>query len=106
MADSRFFSHAGSLSLARILELTGATLMENGSHANAASRMIHDAAPLDRATDKDISFLDNSKYIETFAASHAGACFIRSKYASRAPKTMTLLISEEPYRCFALTAQQ
>ena len=103
MADTRFFPKSVSLKLAQIVELTGATL---GGEAADGNRVIEDVSPLDRATSADISFLDNVKYIETFAASSAGACFIRSKYAARAPKGMTLLLTEEPYRCFALVAQK
>lgn len=104
MADSRFFPKTGVLKLEQIVELTGATLA--GSAPQDTQRVMSDVAPLDRATDKDISFLDNVKYIETFAVSHAGACFIRSKYAARAPQGMTLLLTEEPYRCFALVSQK
>ena len=101
MADSRFFSNAGPLPLEQIVSLTGAELKDKGSQQS-----IHDVSPLDRATEKDISFLDNIKYIDTFANSHAGACFIRRQYADQAPKGMTLLISDEPYRCFAIIAQK
>jgi len=104
MADQRFFSKSGPLTLAQILELTGAALAEEKS--GGRDKVISDVAPLDRATSNDVSFLDNIKYIDTFAASRAGACFIRSKFASRAPAGMVLLLTEEPYRSFALVAQQ
>jgi UDP-3-O-[3-hydroxymyristoyl] glucosamine N-acyltransferase len=101
MADARFFSNAGPLPLEQIIALTGAELKDKGSE-----HLIHDVSPLDRATQKDISFLDNIKYIETFSNSNAGACFIRRQYAEHAPKGMALLISDEPYRCFAIIAQK
>jgi len=35
----------------------------------------------------------------------AGACFVRPKFAAQAPKDMALLITEEPYYAYALTAR-
>jgi UDP-3-O-[3-hydroxymyristoyl] glucosamine N-acyltransferase len=104
MADSRFFPNAGPFSLEQIVTLTGACVGQDV--AFDAQRLIHDVAPLDRAGLQDISFLDNVKYIETFAGSHAGVCFIRAKYSERAPKQMVALVCEDPYRCFALVAQK
>lgn len=104
MADPRFFQRAGSLQLEEIAALTNAKL-QAGS-ACAPSLLIEDTAPLDRAEKNHISFLDNVKYVEVFSASQAGACFVRSKFISRAPEGMALLITEDPYRCFAVIAQR
>lgn len=104
MADSRFFKRAVSLQLEEIAALTNAKI-QVGSNA-PPSLLIEDIAPLDRAEKNQISFLDNIKYVEVFAASKAGACFVRSKFISRAPAGMTLLITEAPYHCFANIAQR
>lgn len=100
MADPRFFTNAGPLSLAQIAELTGAEMSGGGDV------MISDVAPLDAASGKDVSFLDNSKYIEAIKTSKAGACFVHSKHAKYAPSAMRLLVTSDPYRAFALTAQK
>jgi len=63
-------------------------------------------APLDRASETDVSFFDNSKYVEQFLRSNAGACFVRPKFADQVPATMAALLTEDPYRCYALTAQR
>lgn len=102
MVDSRFFANHGPFLLSQLAEITGATLADP-AHAN---RSIEDVAPLDRATESDVSFFDNIKYVEQFTVSTAGACFIRAKHAERAPKGMALLISEDPYRSYALAAQR
>jgi UDP-3-O-[3-hydroxymyristoyl] glucosamine N-acyltransferase len=102
MADSRFFAKSGPFNLKEIVALTGAEPV-GAINLNA---LIEDVAPLDRANKNEISFLDNIKYIDVLAMSEAGVCFIRSKNTERAPKNMTLLISEDPYRSFALTAQK
>lgn len=102
MVDSRFFANQGPFSVAEIVALTGASLREG---ANTSLQLI-DVAPLDRASATDVSFFDNQKYLDQFTSSKAGACFVRPKYAASAPAGMTVLIADDPYRCYALTAQQ
>jgi UDP-3-O-[3-hydroxymyristoyl] glucosamine N-acyltransferase len=101
MVDSRFFKNHGPFSAGDIAAATGATLVDAGN----ATRMLKDVSPLDRASENDISFFDNTKYVEQFQRSGAGACFIRSKFIEQAPKSMAILVTEDPYRCYALTAQ-
>jgi UDP-3-O-[3-hydroxymyristoyl] glucosamine N-acyltransferase len=102
MVDSRFFINHGPFTTAQLAEATGATLLRDADGARA----LKDVAPLDRATIADVSFFDNSKYIEQFYSSQAGACFVRSKFAESAPASMMLLITDDPYRCYALAAQK
>lgn len=99
MADPRFFSRQSALTLTDLATLTGAQLQSaNPNH------LIEDVASLSDATSSHLSFLDNPKYADAFAASHAGAAFVRSKYQDRAPAGMALLLSEDPYRCYAVAA--
>ena len=104
MVDRRFFTNHGPFSASDLASVTGAAT----PNADAASlaRTFADVAPLDRATAQDISFFDNSKYIDQFLNSSAGACFLRPKYADQAPKTMLVLLTEDPYRCYAIAAQK
>ena len=106
MADSRFFRRAGSVALSEIASLTGAAVTSADNAPPDAGRVFSDVAPLDRAGADDISFLDNTKYVDAFAQSKAGACFVRPKFTSRAPKGMALLVTDEPYYAYALTAQK
>lgn len=101
MTDARFFTSKGPFALSDIVKASGAALAEEAR--DGAS--YHDVAPLEAAGSNDVSFFDNPKYIEQFKASKAGACFVRQKYAEQAPKGMALLISEDPYRAYAKTAQ-
>lgn len=87
--------------MAEIASLSGAQL----HNPSQGGHRVYDVAPLDRATVSDIGFLDNTKYIQSFIDSSAGACFVRAKHVDVAPKGMALLISEDPYRAYALTAQ-
>ena len=101
MADPRFFSSAGPFSLAQLAD-AGEAKLAPGANGNL---MFWDVAPLDRAGEREVSFLDNRKYAELFASARAGACIVRPAVASRAPNGMQLILSNEPYRAFALIAQ-
>lgn len=102
MPDARFFQNAGAISLQELAQLTKASL--DGAQAGGGL-MLADVAPLVQANASQVSFLDNTLYLDAFSKSSAGACFVRSKYAPRAPKTMALLITEEPYTAFALACR-
>lgn len=100
MADPRFFRNAGPFRLGELARITGATLQEGAD----GELLLRDVAPLDVATREDVSFLDNPKYVEAFAASHAGACFVHPKHAEKAPAGMALLLSDNPYLAYAVAA--
>ncbi|MBN8543038.1 MAG: UDP-3-O-(3-hydroxymyristoyl)glucosamine N-acyltransferase [Alphaproteobacteria bacterium] len=102
MVDARFFVNHGPFTVADLASATGAELLTK----DKASGRLSDVAPLDRASSTDISFFDNTKYIEQFLHSEAGACFVRPKFSEQAPSTMALLITDDPYRCYALAAQK
>lgn len=102
MVDSRFFSNHGPFTASDLATATGATLANPADGA----RKLGDVAPLDRASASEVSFFDNTKYIDQFLGSSAGACFVRAKFADRAPTSMAVLLTEDPYRCYALAAQK
>jgi UDP-3-O-[3-hydroxymyristoyl] glucosamine N-acyltransferase len=101
MADPRFFKNAGPFSLARLAEMTGAIL----SAPEAASRSFADVGPLDSSGAEQISFIDNIKYREQFAATKAGACFAAPAMAGHGPAGLVLLLTDTPYKAYALAAQ-
>lgn len=107
MADPRFFTRKTALTLGKLAELTGTSIECAGGTASAqdGERLFETVAPLDQATATEVSFLDNVKYVEAFTCSQAGACFVRPKFAARAPEGMWLLVTEEPYYAYALAAQ-
>lgn len=101
MADPRFYSVSGPYCLKDLAEIGGASLS-----ANLRSEIeIHDVAPLETAGPGELSFLDNTKYLPTFGRSKAAACIVRPRYADRAPAKMALLLSENPYKSYALIAE-
>jgi len=101
MADPRFFNRAGPFTLDALALLSGATLSDQAQ----GGRLCRDVAPLEAAGPEDVSFLENRKYIEAFVRSRAGAAFIDENAVERAPPGMTLLVSREPYKAYALAAQ-
>ena len=101
MADPRFFDRAGPFPLAQLAERCGAEVAK----AADGQMPIHDVAPLDKAGDGAISFLDNKKYVEAFTQSRASACIVHPSMAPRAPDGMALLVTPDPYRAYAMVAQ-
>jgi UDP-3-O-[3-hydroxymyristoyl] glucosamine N-acyltransferase len=101
MADTRFFTLEKPMPLGELARRTGATLAPDVD----PERLVEDVAPLDAAGPSQVSFLDNRKYLPAFETTKAGACFVHPKLAERAPKGVALLLTEQPYRAYALAAQ-
>ncbi len=101
MADQRFFHRQGPFPLAELAAVGEAEISDNRD----AGLMIEDISALETAGRGHLSFLDNKAYIEAFANSAAAAAIIEPRYADRAPKGMALVLSDQPYRAFALMAQ-
>jgi UDP-3-O-[3-hydroxymyristoyl] glucosamine N-acyltransferase len=101
MADSRFFSKAGSFTVGELADMLGCTLSEGVD----ASVILDDVRPLKNAQPNHLSFLDNVKYKEDFLNTKAGACLVSPQMAEISPKGLICLISETPYKAYALAAQ-
>jgi UDP-3-O-[3-hydroxymyristoyl] glucosamine N-acyltransferase len=93
--DPRFFARTGPHSLAVVAAACGAEL------AGAAGRALAGVAPLSAAGPDQVSFLDNRKYLDALAATHAGAIILHPDLAARAPAGAALLLSPEPYLAWA-----
>jgi UDP-3-O-[3-hydroxymyristoyl] glucosamine N-acyltransferase len=101
LADPRFFKPPTPKTLEEILRVSCGT---TGEIFDAAKR-IADVAPLDQAKSDQISFFDNIRYREQFSASKAGACIVSPQMAAHAPEGMSLILSQNPYKAYALVAQ-
>lgn len=101
MADTRFFKKSQSYSIAEIAKITQAEISAGGT----SSLMLRDVSPLQDAQDDQLSFLDNIKYKEDFKTTSAGACFVSPKMLEHAPDGLTCLVTENPYKAYALSAQ-
>ena len=101
MADPRFFAVAGTFTVAEIAARTGAVL----AGAAVAERVLSDVKPLDAAGPLDLAFLDNRKYLPAFRATRAGAVLVHPGFVAEAPADFCLLVTERPYRAYAVAAQ-
>lgn len=100
MPDPRFYAVAGPFTLAEIAAAAEARLPADAD----PSARLHDVAPLGTATERHLSFLDNRKYLDAFAATGAGACIAPGALAHRAPPGTTVLTSDAPYKAYARAA--
>ncbi len=101
MADPRFFSVAGPFSVGEIARRTGAAIGGAGN----VELLLRDVAALEAAGSAELSFLDNRKYLDEFRRTGAGAVFVQPALAAAAPVGATLLLTEQPYRAYAVAAQ-
>ncbi|MDD9899421.1 MAG: UDP-3-O-(3-hydroxymyristoyl)glucosamine N-acyltransferase [Alphaproteobacteria bacterium] len=101
MADPRFFTVAGPFTLGQLAELSGAELTD----ASVADKTVSDVAPLQDAEAAHVSFFDNRKYLGAFKSTQAGAVFCKPEFADAAPKGTACLVSNNPYKSYALAAQ-
>jgi UDP-3-O-[3-hydroxymyristoyl] glucosamine N-acyltransferase len=101
MADPRFFTVAGPFTVAEIAKRIGAQFGD----AAEGERVLRDVAPLETATEHDLSFLDNRRYLDQLGQTRAGAVIVDAKFAPAAPKGATSLVTPQPYRAYALAAQ-
>jgi UDP-3-O-[3-hydroxymyristoyl] glucosamine N-acyltransferase len=101
MADPRFFALAPPMTVATLAERTGARI----GGAGKTDLLLRDVAPLDTALSDHLTFLDNRKYLGDFRRTRAGAAFVQEALAKEAPAGLTLLITEQPYRAYAIAAQ-
>jgi len=100
MADARFFRRSKPLLLEDLATIANAELAGNVD----PSRHFSDVMPLHDAGPMNVSFLDNTKYLDAFSVSAAGACVVRRENAAKAPDGMALLITDEPYLGYARIA--
>jgi UDP-3-O-[3-hydroxymyristoyl] glucosamine N-acyltransferase len=101
MTDPRFFEVAGPFTVADIAVRTGATV----AGAAAPERVLRDVGSLQTATRDQLAFIDNRKYLDAFRRCDAGAVLVHPNLAGDAPESLCLLVSERPYRAYAVAAQ-
>jgi UDP-3-O-[3-hydroxymyristoyl] glucosamine N-acyltransferase len=99
MADIQQASRA--LTIEQIAALTHA----KPRAGDPLDRRIGNIAPLDTAVGGDISFIDNARYLDAFAATRAGACFVGARFEATAPKGPVVLVTAHPYPAFVAVAR-
>ena len=96
MGERKFFDSPAGLTVAKIISLTGAECHD----ARRLSHLITDVAPLELAGPNDLAFIESNKYADALATTRAGACLMLRRFESRAPGTLILLPTEQPYQAF------
>ncbi len=100
MPDPRFYSVSGPFTLRQLAEIAKADIEADAD----PDRSYSDVAPLDSAGPNDVTFLDNKRYVDAFTTSGAGACLVDPELKQRAPKSMALLLTKEPYHAYGRIA--
>ena len=90
------FYHPPGLTVAEIISLTGAESRD----AARLSHLITEVAPLDLAGPNDLTFIESNKYADALATTRAGACLMPQRFENRAPDSLIVLRTPEPYRAF------
>lgn len=93
-----FFAVAGPFSLA---DVAAATQSEVMGDASAAARTVENVKPLGEASAREMSFVDNRKYLPQLLTTQAGACLVAPQFADRVPAGTVALVNKAPYRAFA-----
>lgn len=102
MEHPGFFTRAGPFQLG---DLSAQSEARPGTEADT-SVAIHDVRTLDDATNRDVAFFENPKYLGQFLETRAAACFVLERFADRAPPDTAVLLSDYPYRSFALALRR
>src|ERR1700758_2891421 len=97
-----FIKPSGALTTGEIAALTNAKLRDG----DPPDRSIGNIAPLDSAGPADISFLDNSKYIDELKTTRAGACLVGPQFTASAPAGLVVLETARPYPAFVAVARK
>ena len=102
MTEPFYFEPARKLTVGEIVRLTGAEVRERA----LLDRPIANVAPIDRAGPRDLTFFDNAKYLDQFAATRAGACLLTRRFEKDAPEGVAALRVRDPYRAFVTVMWQ
>lgn len=97
MSDPVFFRRAASLTIAEIVDITGAKPL----HEADLSARIESLAPLDHGVPGALVFLDNPKYAHQLRTTRATACLVTQRYSENVPHGTITLVTPEPYAACA-----
>ena len=97
MTDPVFFPRMAQPTLAE-LAVSAGILLPEGTQADLT---ITGAASLEWAGPTDVAYMDNPRYVDALATTHAAACFVSKRFAAKVPPTTVALVTADPYRVFA-----
>jgi UDP-3-O-[3-hydroxymyristoyl] glucosamine N-acyltransferase len=97
-----FFNSGRGLTVREIGELIKAKLRAGAD----PERRIGGIAALDRATIRDLTFLERGRFVDEAGASVAGACITTERLGARLAERVCVLFVAEPYRAFVEAARE
>lgn len=101
MPDTRFFTKEKTFTVKKLAKKLNCNVLP----ANSEDLALDDIRTLKDAESNHLSFFDNVKYKSDFVKTKAGACFVSPKMAKLAPEGLICLVSDTPYKNYALAAQ-
>ncbi len=99
MVDNTFHKNKGPFTVADIAKTALCEVVGDGD------LNILDVASLSEAESNQLTFLDNIKYKAQLPISKAGVCVMHPDMVDDAPDGMVCLVSDKPYKSYALAAQ-
>jgi UDP-3-O-[3-hydroxymyristoyl] glucosamine N-acyltransferase len=100
MIDNAFHRSSGQYTLSELAEFTATKLHDESQ----GTLLIKNIAPIETASEGDITFLQNVKYTATLENLKASAIIIAEKFVSRLPSNIAAIISSNPYNTYAQIA--
>ncbi|EYS92135.1 UDP-3-O-[3-hydroxymyristoyl] glucosamine N-acyltransferase [Bartonella bacilliformis str. Heidi Mejia] len=97
MADTFFFMPSRRLTVADVVELTGAKLRD----PKFSNIVIKTLSSIENAREGSLVFLENQKFSDSLLGSFAAAVFCRSDVVVKIPESIAALVTQTPQRDFA-----
>ena len=93
-----FLKRFDSLKLEEIVTLTKSYVKNEYN----TEKQITGITTLKKATENDLSFFTNIKYIEDLKNTKAGAVFVEEKFVDKVPQNTVAIINKNPHVCYTL----
>lgn len=98
MVNNKFFKASKSLTISKLLEITDSSLVDKND--KVLDQSINNVSSLGEAEEGDICFLTSKLFLKDLNNTKASFCFIREKHLDLTPKSVTPIISKDPYGAF------
>lgn len=105
MVDPRFFPSPEIQTIGDIVSYLEKVAGLSVSVEGDQSLMISGVASLADAGEGELTFFDNSAYIEQFEKTKASACLVKKRYADQGPRACIMVVTPDPYQAYARIAQ-
>lgn len=105
MVDASFFNNYGPFSLDEIASIGQCQVILPDINIDKKAILIEGVASLNDACHNEVSFFNNTKYLDLLLKTKAGFIIVEEKYRKYIPQNIIILLSSNPYKSFALISQ-